>query len=107
VEGWRSLYNEELHNLHASSNVIRVIRSRMMGWAGHVARMRAMRNGYKILVEKPEGKRPLGRTRCRWEGNIRKDLRGNEWEVVDWIYVAQDMGQWQALVNTVMNLRIP
>jgi hypothetical protein len=69
--GWRRLHNEELHNLYASLNIIRVIRSRRMRWAGKVPRMGEMRNTYKILVGKPEGKRPLGRPRRRWEDNIR------------------------------------
>jgi hypothetical protein len=75
VGGWRRLHNEELHNSYTSANVIRVIQSRRMRWAGHKARMGQMRNMYKILVGKPEGKRLLGRPRCRWEFNIRMDLR--------------------------------
>jgi hypothetical protein len=66
-----------------------------------------MRNAYKILVGKPEGKRPYRRTRCRWEDNIRIDLRERRWKGVDWMYLAQDTEQWQALVNTVMNLWVP
>jgi hypothetical protein len=74
-----------------------MIKSRRMRWAGHVARMRAPRNACRILVGKPEGKRPLGRPRHRWVGNIKTDLREIGWDVMDWI----------DLVNTVMNLRIP
>jgi hypothetical protein len=66
-----------------------------------------VRNTYKILVENPEGKRPLGRRRHRWEDNIRMDLRELGWEVVDWIHLAQDRDQWWAVLNTVMNLRDP
>jgi hypothetical protein len=66
-----------------------------------------MRNEYKILVGKPEGKRPLGRTRRRWEINIRMDLGETGWEVVDWTHLAQYGDQWRAFVNTVMNLRVP
>jgi hypothetical protein len=72
--GWRKLHNEELHNLYCSPNIIRVIKSRRMKWAGHVARMREMRNAHRILVRKHEGKRPLGRPRCTWEENIKLDL---------------------------------
>jgi hypothetical protein len=72
---WRKLHNEELHNLYSSSNIIRLIKSRRMRWAGHVARMGEERNVYKALMGKPEGKRPLGRPRRRWEDGIRMDLR--------------------------------
>jgi hypothetical protein len=64
-------------------------------------------NAYRILVGKPEGKRPLGRPRSRWVDNIKMDLRETEWDGVDWIDMAQDRGQWRALVNTEMNLRVP
>jgi hypothetical protein len=67
--GWRRLHNEELHSLYSSPDVIRVIKSRRMIWTGHVARTGTMRNAYNILVEKPEGNRPLGRPRSRWEDN--------------------------------------
>jgi len=73
VRGWRRLHNEGLHILYASPNVVRVIKSRRMRWAGHVEHMGGMRNTYKNL-ETPEGKRPLGRPRCKWEGNIRMNL---------------------------------
>jgi hypothetical protein len=64
--GWRRLHNEELHNLYASPNIIRVIKSRRMTWAGHVAHLREIRSTYKILIGKPEGKRPFGRPRRSW-----------------------------------------
>jgi hypothetical protein len=73
--GWRKLHNEELHNLYSLPNIIRIIKSRRMTRAGHVARMGAKRNAYMILVGMPEGKRPLGRTRRRWVDNIKTDLR--------------------------------
>jgi len=77
-----------------------------MGWAGHVARMAEGRGVHRVLVRKPEGKRPLGRPRRRWEDNIKTDLR-----VVggggDWMELAQDKDRWRALVNTVMNFRVP
>jgi hypothetical protein len=83
---------------------ITIIMSRRMRWAGHVARMGAKRNAYRILVGKPEGKRPLRRPRCRWEDNIRKDLRETGWGGIDWIALAQDRDQWRGLMSTVMNL---
>jgi hypothetical protein len=103
---WRKLHNEELHNLYSSPNIIRMIKSRRMRWAGNVARMGETRNVYRILVEKPEGKRPLGRPRRRWVDNIKMNLREIGWDGVDWIELAQDKDQWRALVNTVMNLRV-
>jgi hypothetical protein len=78
-----------------------------MRWAGHVAHIRAKRSANRILVGKPEGKRLLGRPRCMWEDNIKMDLREIEWGGTDWIDLALDMDQWRALVNTVMNLRVP
>jgi hypothetical protein len=79
-----------------------------MTWAGHVARNGEKKNAYEILVGKPERKRPLGRPRRRWEDNIRMDLREIGWKrVVDWLHLAQDRDQWRAVVNTVMNLRVP
>jgi hypothetical protein len=78
-----------------------------MRWAGHVARMEETRNAYRILVGKPEGKRPLGRPIRRWVDNIKIDLREIEWDGMDWIDLAQDRNQWRALVNTVMNFRVP
>jgi hypothetical protein len=72
---WRKLHNDELHNLYSSANIVRMIKSRRMRWAGHVARMEEGRGVYRILVGKPEGKRPLGRPRRRWEDNVNRDLR--------------------------------
>jgi hypothetical protein len=74
VGGWKMKHVEEFHNLYASPNIIRVIRSRTMRWTVHVARLEVMRNAYSILVGKPEGKRPLGRPRHRWEDKIRMEL---------------------------------
>jgi hypothetical protein len=74
---------------------------------GHVAQKGEKRNAYRILVDKPEGKRPLGRPRRRWMDNIRMDLREISWDSVYWIDVARDRDQWRALVNTILNLRIP
>jgi hypothetical protein len=104
---WLKLHNEELHNLYSSPNIIRMIKSRKLRWAGHVVRMGETRNAYRILVGKPEGKRSLGRPRRRWVDNIKMDLREIGRHGVDWIELAQDRDQWRALVNTVMNLRVP
>jgi hypothetical protein len=84
-----------------------MIKSRRMRWARHVARMGETRNAYRILVGKPEGKRPLGRPRRRWVDNIKMDLIEIAWDGVDWIELAQDRDHWRAVVNTVMNLRVP
>jgi hypothetical protein len=82
--GFRKLHNEELHNLYSSPSLIRMIKSRKMRWAGHVARMRAKRNTYRILVGNSEGKRPLGRPRHRWVDNIKMDLREIGWDGMGW-----------------------
>jgi hypothetical protein len=90
-----------------SPSIIRIIRSRRMRWAGHVARMGEYRNVYRLLVRTPEGKRPLGRSRRRWIVNIKMNLLEIGLSVVDWIGLAQDRYRWRALVNSVMNLRVP
>jgi hypothetical protein len=104
--GWRKLHNEELHNLYSSPSIIRIIKSRRMRWAGHVARMGENRNVYKFLVGKPEGKRPVGRPRRRWIDNIKLDLLDIGVSVVDWIGLTQDRYRWRALVNAEINLRV-
>jgi hypothetical protein len=104
---WRKLHNEELHNVYSSPNIIRMMKSRRMRWAGHVARMGETRNAYRILVGKPGGKRPLGRPRRRWVDNIKMDLREIAEDGMDWIELAQDRDQWRALLNTLMNIRVP
>jgi hypothetical protein len=103
----RKLHNEELHDLYSSPSIIRIIKSRRMRWAGHVARMGEKRNAYILLVGKPEGKRPLRRPRCRWVDNIRMDLGEVGWSDVDWIDLAKDRNRWRALVTSVLNLRVP
>jgi hypothetical protein len=105
--GWRKLHNEELHGSYSSPSIVRVIKARRMRWAGNVARMGEVRGAYNILVGRPEGRRPLGRPRRRWVDNIKMGLREIWFGDVNWINLAQDRDRWRALVNTVMNLRVP
>jgi len=88
TEEWRRLHNEELNDLYSSPNIVRVIKSGRMRWAGHVARMGEERGVYRVLVGKPEGKRPLGRPRRRWVDNIRMDLQEMGCGYMDWIGLA-------------------
>jgi hypothetical protein len=104
---WRKLYNEELRDLYSSPSIIGIMKSRRMRWAGHVARMGEKRNAYRLLVGKPEGKKPLGRPTGRWVDNIRMDLGEVGWGDVDWIGLAKDRNRWRALMNSVLNLRVP
>ena len=104
---WGKLQNEELNDLYSSTNIVRVLKSRKMRWAGHMARMGERRGLYKALVGKPEEKRPFGRPRHRWEDNIKVDNQEAGCGDMDWIEVAQDRDSWRALVNAVMNLGIP
>jgi hypothetical protein len=83
--GWRKLHNEEFHNMYSLPSVIRMIKSRRVRWAGHVARMGEKRNAYRISVGKPEGKRPLGIPRRRWVDNIKINVREIGWDPVDWM----------------------
>ena len=99
---WRKLHNEELRDLYSLPNIVQVVKSRRMRWAGLVARMGERRGLHRVLVGKPEGKSPLGRPRRRWVDNIKMDLqevRGGG----DWMELAQNRDRWRALVNTVMN----
>jgi hypothetical protein len=107
VGEWRKLHNEEFCDLYSSPSIIGIIKSRRMRWAGHVARMWEKRNACKLLVRKPEGRGPLGRRRRRWVDNIRMNLGEMGWGDVDWIGLAQDRNRWRALVNSVLNLRVP
>jgi len=104
---WRRLHDEELNDLYSSPNMVRVIKSRRMRWAGHVARMVEERGVYRVLVGKPEGRRPLGRPRRRWVNNIRMDLQEVGYWYMDCIGLAQDRDRWRTLVSAVMNLRVP
>ena len=101
---WRRLHNEELNDLYCSPNIVRVIKSRRMRWAGHVVHMGGERVVDRVLVGKPEGKRPLERPRRRWEDNIRMDLQEVGCGFMDWIGRAQDRDRWRTLVSAVMSL---
>jgi hypothetical protein len=102
---WRKLY--ELNDLYSLPNIVRVIKSRIMRWAGHVAYMGEGRGVYWVVVGKPEGKRPLGRPRYRWEDTVKKDLQEVGGGFGDWIELAQDRDSWWALVSTVINFQAP
>jgi hypothetical protein len=103
---WRKLHNEKLNDLYCSSNIVRVIKSRRTRLARHVTRMGERRGVYRVLVGKPEGKRPLGRLRRRWEDNIKMDIQKVGCGGMEWIELVQDRDRWRAFVNVVMNLRV-
>jgi len=103
---WRRLHNEELNDLYSSPNIVRVIKSRRMRWPGHVARMGEEMGVYRVLLGKPEGRRPLGRPRRRWV-DIKMDLQEVGCGYMDWIGLAQDRDKGRTLVSAVMNLRVP
>ena len=105
TEEWRRLRNEELNDLYSLPNIVRVIKSRRMRSTGHVACMGEERRVYRVLVGKPEGRRPLGRPRRRWVYNIRMDLQEVGCGYMDWIGLAQDRYRWRTLVSALMNLR--
>ena len=101
------LHNEEFSDLYSLPNVVWVVKSRRMRWVGHVARMGEGRGVHRVLVGKPEGKRPLWRPRRRWEDNIKMALQEVGGDCGDWMELAQDRDRWQALVSTVRNLWVP
>ena len=102
-----SLHNEELNDLYCSPNIVRVIKWRRMRWAGHVARMGEERELYRVLVGKPEGRRPLGRPRRRWVDNIRTDLQEVGCRYMDWIGLTKDRDRWRTILSVVMNFQVP
>jgi hypothetical protein len=104
---WRKLHDDELHNLYSSPNIVRGIKSGRMRWAGHVSRMGEGIGVYRGLIGRPEGKRPLGRPRRRWEDNIKIDLREIRIDGANWIWLVQDRVQWRAFGSMVINLRVP
>jgi hypothetical protein len=104
---WRKLHNEELRDLYSSPSIIRIIKSRRVRWTDNVARIGKKRNAYRLLVGKPEEKRPLGRPKRRWVDNIRMKLGEAGWSDVDWIGLAKERNSRRALVNSVLNPRVP
>jgi hypothetical protein len=104
---WRKLHNEKLNVLYSLPNNVRVVKSRRMRSAGHVACMGEGRSVHRVLVGKPEGKRPLGRPRCRWEDSIKRDPQKVEGGCGDRMERAQDRDRWRALVSTVLNFGVP
>jgi len=104
---WRKVHNEELNDLFSSPNIVQVVKSRRMRWAVHVARIAESRGVYRFVVGKTEGKIPFGRLKRRWDDNIKTDLQEVGCGGMDWIELAQDRDMWQALLNAVMNLRVP
>jgi len=103
----RYKHNKEQNDLYCSPNIVRVIKSRRMRWAGHVARMGEERVVYRVLVGKPEWRRPLVRPRRRWVDSIRMDLQEVGYVYMDWMGLAQDRDRWRTLVSAVMNIRVP
>jgi hypothetical protein len=101
------LHNDEFHNLYSLPNIVTVIKARRLRLAGHVARMGEGRGINRILVGRPEGKKPLERPKCRWENNINIDFREIGIDGANWIRLSQDMVRCRAFVNTVLNPRVP
>jgi len=104
---WRKLRNEELSDIYPYPNIVQMIKSRRMRWADNAESMLERKGVYRVLVEKLDGKRPLGRPRCRWKDNITEDFQEVGRRGIDWIDLAHDRDRWRALVNVVMNFRVP
>jgi hypothetical protein len=104
---WRKLHNEELNDLYSLPNIVRVEKSRLMRWAGHVARMGEDRYVHRLLVGRPEGKRLLGRPGRTWEGNIKMDILEFGGGRGDWMELVQDRDRWRALMGMVRDFRVP
>jgi hypothetical protein len=104
---WRKLHKEVLNDLYSFPNIVRVVKSRRMRWAGHVARMGEDGGVHRVLVGKPERKKPLGRPRRRWEDNINMDIQEVGEGRGDWMELAQDRDRWLALVGTVRDFPVP
>jgi len=104
---WRKLHNEELNDLYSLPNIVRVVKARQMRSARHVARMGEDSGVHRVLVGKPEGKRPLGRPRRRLEDNSKMDLKEVGGGRGDWIELVQDRDRWRALVGRVRDFRVP
>jgi len=104
---WRKLHNDELNDLYSLPNIVRMVKSRRMRWAGHVTRMGEDRGVHRVLVGKPEGKSRLGRPRRRLDDNIKMDLQEVGGGRGDWMELAEYRDGWRALVGTVRNFRVP
>ena len=104
---WRKLHNEELSDLYPLPNIVWVVKSRRMRWAGHVARMGEESGVHRVLVGNPDGKRLLGRPTHRWGDNIKMDIQEVGGGSGNWMELTQDRCRWRALVSTVMNFRVP
>jgi hypothetical protein len=107
TEKCRKPHIEELNDLYCSPNIVRKIKSKRMRGAGHVAIIEEMRGVNRVLAGKPEGKRQLGRSRCRWEDNIKMDLQEVGCGIMDWIELARDRDKWRTFVNAARNLQVP
>ena len=104
---WRRLHNKELHSLYRSTNIVRVIKSRRLRWASHVARITQGRSTFTILIAMSIGRKPLGRPRHRWDDTVRMDLIEIGISMRNWVDLALNRDYWGALVNAALNLWAP